>query len=81
MIQIENLTYHYPDSIEAALRSINLTVKSGEIVAVMGANGSGKSTFAKVLTKIIKPDRGSIKLGDTIRVRQLVLFFKIQIIR
>ena len=64
MIQIENLTFHYRDSIEAALRSLNLTIKNGESVAVMGANGSGKSTFAKIIAKLVKADRGKLQLGD-----------------
>ncbi len=64
MIQIENLTFHYRDTIEAALRSIHLNVQNGESLAIMGANGSGKSTFAKVLAKILIPDRGKLQLGD-----------------
>ncbi len=64
MIQIENLTFHYRDSIKAALQSLNLTIENGESVAVMGANGSGKSTFAKILSKLILADRGKLQLGD-----------------
>ncbi len=65
MIQIENLTFHYRDSIEAALRSVNLKIQQGETLAIMGANGSGKSTFAKVLAKLLKPDRGLLKIGNS----------------
>ncbi len=64
MIQIENLTFHYRDSIEAALRSLNLSVQKSETLAIMGANGSGKSTFAKILSKLLKPDRGVLKIGS-----------------
>ncbi len=63
MIQIENLTFHYRDSIDAALRSLSLTIQNGEAVAVMGTNGSGKSTFAKILANLLKPDRGVLQLG------------------
>ena len=63
MIHIENLTFHYNDSIEAALSSLHVTIKDGEMVAVMGTNGSGKSTFAKILSRLLKPDRGLLEIG------------------
>ena len=46
----------------AALRDASLTVRSGEIVALMGANGAGKSTFVKILTGALRPDTGHIYL-------------------
>lgn len=46
----------------AALKDASLTVHAGEIVALMGANGAGKSTFVKILTGALKPDTGEIHL-------------------
>ena len=46
-----------------ALRSADLSVKPGEIHALMGANGAGKSTLVKILTGALSADAGSIKLG------------------
>jgi ribose transport system ATP-binding protein len=43
-----------------ALTDARLTVDRGEIVALMGANGAGKSTFVKILTGALKPDRGKV---------------------
>jgi ribose transport system ATP-binding protein len=43
-----------------ALRSASLAVRPGEVHALMGANGAGKSTFVKILTGAVKPDRGTI---------------------
>ena len=43
------------------LKDINLTIKKGEVVGLIGINGSGKSTLLKLMTKIIYPDRGTIK--------------------
>ena len=43
-----------------ALRDASLTVRRGEVVALMGANGAGKSTFVKVLTGALKPDTGHV---------------------
>ena len=45
-----------------ALRDASLAVRSGEVHALMGANGAGKSTFVKILTGAVRPDRGRIKV-------------------
>jgi ribose transport system ATP-binding protein len=45
-----------------ALRNASLRVNRGEIVALMGANGAGKSTFIKILTGALKPDSGSFRI-------------------
>lgn len=46
-----------------ALKGASLTVKPGEIRALLGANGSGKSTMVKVLAGLVKPDKGEIFIG------------------
>lgn len=45
-----------------ALTDASLTVRSGEVVALMGANGAGKSTFVKILTGAIRPDSGTVTI-------------------
>ena len=45
------------------LKDINLTIKSGETVALIGVNGSGKSTLLKMMTKIVYPNKGSIEVN------------------
>jgi ribose transport system ATP-binding protein len=47
-----------------ALRSADLVVEPGEIHALLGANGAGKSTLVKLLTGVIRPDAGTIRVGD-----------------
>jgi lipopolysaccharide transport system ATP-binding protein len=49
-----------------AIRNINLEVKSGEIVGVIGRNGAGKSTLLKILSSITSPTTGTIKLSGRI---------------
>lgn len=48
------------------LKNINVEIKKGETVALIGVNGSGKSTLLKLITKIIYPNRGSIKVSGKI---------------
>jgi ribose transport system ATP-binding protein len=45
-----------------ALRDASLVVNRGQIVALMGANGAGKSTFVKILTGALKPDAGHVRI-------------------
>ena len=60
VIRVENLfkTYRMGDVEVPALRGINLTVERGEFVAVMGASGSGKSTFMNILGCLDHPTSG-----------------------
>ena len=45
-----------------ALKNASLQVGRGQVVALMGANGAGKSTFVKILTGVLKPDAGQVKI-------------------
>ena len=53
MIKIENLNFKYKRE-ENILKNINLDIKEGECIAIVGKNGSGKSTFAKLIAGIMK---------------------------
>ena len=62
-IETRGLSYSYEDADgvrHAALRDVSLTIERGQFVAVLGHNGSGKSTFAKLLNMILLPDEGEI---------------------
>lgn len=64
IIKAENLTFEYTDE-EAGtstkvLKGVSLEIKKGEFVAVLGHNGSGKSTFAKHLNSILLPTSGKV---------------------
>ena len=58
MLRIENLDFSYGDL--QVLWGISLDVKQGEIVTVLGANGAGKSTTLKNVSRLVRPSRGSI---------------------
>lgn len=52
--------------VHEVLKDISLTINKGETVALIGVNGSGKSTLLKLITKIIYPNKGSIKVRGKI---------------
>ncbi|MDY0234897.1 MAG: energy-coupling factor transporter ATPase [Gudongella sp.] len=64
MIKIENVSYEYKsyvdDSIQLAVKDLNLDIKRGEFFVILGHNGSGKSTLAKMINGLILPSRGDI---------------------
>ena len=65
-LEVTNLTYTYPQTetptiSRPAIKDLNFNVKSGEVVALMGANGSGKSTLLMQLMGLLRPDIGLIK--------------------
>lgn len=63
MIKIENLNFKYKRE-ENILKNINLDIKEGECIAIVGKNGSGKSTFAKLIAGIMKPTKGDVSIDD-----------------
>ena len=48
-----------------AVRGIDLTVRSGDILAFLGPNGAGKTTTLRMVTGALRPDSGSVRFGDT----------------
>lgn len=61
-ISISHLTVSYDDKLPDAISDYSLEVKKGEIVAIMGENGCGKSTLAKALCGLLKAKSGSISV-------------------
>ena len=61
-IRAENLSFSYEEGagVHPAISDFSVTIHSGEYVAVLGHNGSGKSTFAKLLNMILTPSAGRL---------------------
>lgn len=63
-IYFDNVSYRYPLTDKYVLQNVNLSIKEGEHIAVVGANGSGKSTFVKLVLKLLEPSTGEIRYND-----------------
>ncbi|HEY1663597.1 MAG TPA: ABC transporter ATP-binding protein [Verrucomicrobiae bacterium] len=67
---------------KSALRNVNLTVRAGQLVALVGASGSGKTTLSNLLLRFYDPARGAIKIGgvDIREVRSIDLRNQIAVV-
>jgi len=63
MLQLNNVEVVYDRTI-LVLRGVSLAVPDGQIVALLGSNGAGKSTTLKVISGILRPERGAITAGS-----------------
>ena len=62
-IQFDHVNFSYGEKI--ALRDIDLQIKSGQLVALVGASGSGKTTLSNLLLRFYDPQRGAVRIGGT----------------
>ncbi len=82
-IEFQDVSFKYPGGTEAAVEGFNLKINNGELLAIVGENGAGKSTIIKLLLRFYDADKGSIRIGgvdltqtnpDDLRNRIGVLF-------
>ena len=62
-IQFNTVSYRYPMTDQAVLDDINISIRRGERVALVGENGAGKTTFVNLLTGILEPSKGLISFN------------------
>ena len=62
VIEIKNLTYHYPNQTKLILKKVNLSINRGDWVSLIGANGSGKSTLAKLIVGLLDDEEQQIQV-------------------
>ncbi len=68
VIEFKNVSFKYPGSKNFSLHNLNIKFKCGEKLCIVGENGSGKSTFIKLLTRLYEPIEGEILLdGENIK--------------
>lgn len=63
-IQIKNLNFSYPNNIEKVLKNINLNIKEGSSLGIIGTIGSGKTTLMNLLLRLYNVPNKTIKIGD-----------------
>jgi energy-coupling factor transport system ATP-binding protein len=63
ILKVSNLGYSYPDGF--SVEKINFNLKKGQSIGILGSNGSGKTTIAKLLVGLLKADEGQIEFLNT----------------
>lgn len=64
LIELTNVSFHYPESDIDVLKQVNLTIHTGQKVAILGKTGSGKSSLLQLLIRHYDPSAGQIYLGQ-----------------
>ncbi|EEY99756.1 ABC transporter transmembrane region [Vibrio sp. RC586] len=64
-IELDRVTFHYPNSPIASVRDLSLTINPGEKVAIIGRIGSGKTTLERLIMGLYKPTEGYVRIDDT----------------
>lgn len=59
-IQVQNVSFSYPNSEKLIFKDLSINIKAGEKIAIVGHNGAGKTTLVKLLCRIYKPEEGNI---------------------
>lgn len=62
-IRVEQVTFSYPDQHQPALRELSLHVRPGQLLALVGLNGAGKTSLVKLLLRFYDPQEGRITVG------------------
>ena len=63
IIQLDDVVFQYDGAEAPAVNHVNLEIRRGEFLAVLGRNGSGKSTMARLLNALLIPDSGRVMVG------------------
>jgi len=71
-IKFKNVWFKYPDSESYVLKGINLEIKQGQTVGIVGYTGSGKTTLVNLIPRLFDPDKGEV-LIDGINVKKIPL--------
>ncbi len=69
-LELKDVGFAYPQTVHPLFESVNLTLEPGQVLAVCGANGTGKTTLARMLAGLLEPRRGSV-LADDVNLAQL----------
>lgn len=62
-IEFDDVTFTYPGGTEPALANLNLKIEAGEMMALVGDNGAGKTSLVKLILRYYDPQKGAVRLG------------------
>lgn len=62
-IEFDDVTFTYPGGTEPALSNLNLKIEAGEMMALVGDNGAGKTSLVKLILRYYDPQKGAVRLG------------------
>ena len=65
-IELRGVTFRYPGAEDDTLRDLNMKIKQGEKIAIVGFNGAGKTTLIKLLMRLYDPCSGGFYLTEKI---------------
>ena len=77
-IQVQAVSYHYPDTEEWVLEDVNFSIKKGTTVAFIGSTGSGKTTMVDIILGLLTPQKGAV-MADEINVHEKARTFHAQV--
>ena len=77
-IQVQAVSYHYPDTEEWVLGDVNFSIKKGTTVAFIGSTGSGKTTMVDIILGLLTPQKGAV-MADEINVHEKARTFHAQV--
>lgn len=63
-VTLSHIKYHYPDSDEYVLKDVNLEIKKGTTIAIIGSSGAGKTTLVDILLGVLQPQYGKLMADD-----------------
>jgi ABC-type multidrug transport system fused ATPase/permease subunit len=63
-IRLDGVSFRYPGAAQDAVRDVDLTIRRGEIVALVGPTGAGKSTLADIVLGLLEPTAGRVLIDD-----------------
>ena len=75
-IVFKNVSFKYPESEVYALKNLNLKIRNGEKISIVGENGSGKTTFVKLLLRLYDPTEGNIYINN-INIKDIRKLFRL----
>lgn len=64
-VESQHIYFNYPSESKTILENIDFRIRKGEVVAIVGENGAGKSTFVKLLMGLYQPERGRLLINET----------------